>query len=491
MLRSRSLLLFVLIGITSVYADENVAPPDSFQEFRKSLLSSYSSFREGVLKDYAKFLENVWMEYDTFKGEKRDSTPKPTTAPVAPVSLTPDATEIVELSPLDTPTAEKDFPSLQVVSAPSDSPTVKIPERGEPYIFDFYGIPMSVMDVDVKAAHRLEGSAEYARQWRNLSETSQGADLVRQLENLAQRLKLNDYLTFDLVRHYVNTRYASVHSSSRASIIHFILANMGYDSRIATTDSGDGVILLPLATKVYGIPYLTIDGRRYYIFADDSVSADTCIFTCKLPDDAPKGKAFNLCLNPMDLPVDNKPFDFSYGGLHLTGSVNANIFPIIYHYPQMEIGDYAQSVLDPDLRQSIVNQVKDQLGDKPDINAVNKLLQFTQSAFNYATDEQTHGFEKPYFFEEVLYYPTCDCEDRVIFYSYLLWNALGVENQMITYPGHESSAVAMPEMLNGDGYKYRGNTFYISDPTYIGAVTGQCMPNYKMNKPEIDFHYKK
>lgn len=62
------------------------------------------------------------------------------------------------------------------------------------------------------------------------------------------------------------------------------------------------------------------------------------------------------------------------------------------------------------------------------------LLQFVQSGFSYATDDAFHGFEKPYFLEENLFYPKNDCEDRAIFYTYLLWNALGVENQLLCFP---------------------------------------------------------
>lgn len=67
----------------------------------------------------------------------------------------------------------------------------------------------------------------------------------------------------------------------------------------------------------------------------------------------------------------------------------------------------------------------------------------------------SHGFEKPYFIEEWLYYPQNDCEDRAVFYTYMLWNVLDVENQMLTYPGHESSSVRLDRPLNGDNYQFK------------------------------------
>ncbi|MDE6133980.1 MAG: hypothetical protein K2F79_00190, partial [Muribaculaceae bacterium] len=143
-----------------------------------------------------------------------------------------------------------------------------------------------------------------------------------------------------------------------------------------------------------------------------------------------------------------------------------------------------------DIRDSIVSQLKEQLCHKPLEQAVDELLAFVQKAFTYATDEQAHGFEKPYFLEETLFYPECDCEDRVILYTYLLWHVLGVENHLLAFPGHESAAVCLGDAPRGDSYTYEGKTFLISDPTFIGARTGMCMPSYKSKVPEIDHIYK-
>ena len=88
-----------------------------------------------------------------------------------------------------------------------------------------------------------------------------------------------------------------------------------------------------------------------------------------------------------------------------------------------------------------------------------------------------------------LFYPKNDCEDRAIFYTYLLWEVLGIPNQLICYPGHESASVSLSTPVKGISYSHSGKTFYISDPTYIGSVTGQCMPDFEQTAPEIDFTY--
>ncbi len=176
----------------------------------------------------------------------------------------------------------------------------------------------------------------------------------------------------------------------------------------------------------------------------------------------------------------------------MTGTLNENIMPIVYKYPQMDTEGFAVSVLDKDLRDNLVNQLKNQLADKDKLTATNELLRFMQFGFDYATDDEFHGFEKPYFLEENLYYPKNDCEDRAIFYTYMLWNALGVENQLLAFPGHESASVTIPgASVSGTSYNHEGKTYYISDPTYVGSTTGQCMRQFETTPPTIDYSYSR
>ena len=123
--------------------------------------------------------------------------------------------------------------------------------------------------------------------------------------------------------------------------------------------------------------------------------------------------------------------------------------------------------------------------------AVGELLKFMHNVFEYSTDEDFHGFEKPYFVEETLFYPKNDCEDRAIFYTWLLWNALGREAQLISFPGHEAATVRLDNPVEGTSYDYKGETFYVSDPTYIGSTTGMVMPIYSTQTPHVDYTYGK
>ena len=269
---------------------------------------------------------------------------------------------------------------------------------------------------------------------------------------------------------------------------------MGYDVRLGTNQTGTAMLLIPFNQMVFAHPYLNINGKKYFIFADENVDLtkpdNLRISTCALPSDADAGKPLDLLLKELRLPEKPYRYNISFGNITLTGELNQAVMPLLYRYPQMPTADFAKSAILPDVRRQIVSQLKTQLSGMEEKTAVNTLLQFVQKGFEYSTDEDFHGFEKPYFLEETLFYPKNDCEDRAIFYTYLLWEVLGIPNQLICYPGHESASVSLSTPVKGISYSHSGKTFYISDPTYIGSVTGQCMPDFEQTAPEIDFTYK-
>ncbi|MDE7374094.1 MAG: hypothetical protein K2M86_02015, partial [Odoribacter sp.] len=359
--------------------------------------------------------------------------------------------------------------------------------------FDFYGMTVSLPELSVALPDSLNEPADYAAAWLSIDKSDVKSTLIPALEAKAKEFSLNDYLKYELASSYI-ANATKLYGNASMSLLHYILANMNYDARIGVNEYGEAVLLLPFEQDmVYGRTYLQINGQNYFTFQNKQAStnkpASMKLATCELPENSNPGSKFNLRIDSLTLPYTPQPYKLSGAGLEVSGELNGNILKLLYHYPQMPMGEYARSNILHQTRKEIVEQLKKQLEDQPQLEAVNTLLHFVQEAFEYATDSASHGFEKPYFFEETLYYPTCDCEDRSIFYTYLLWNVLGVENQLLSFPGHESVSVNLNDSIEGDSYEYKGKTFYISDPTYMGAQSGMCMPQYKTIAPKIDYTY--
>lgn len=462
-------------------------PQSSYQEYRRELLSGYNDFRSRLLEQYADFLNGEWHEYESLRAEVRDKTPKPKVAPTvdaprsdnSPEALPPASGKELSTdpSPGNLTSSEKD----KNVNLSSDE-------------FSFYGLPVSMPRVDYNIRNRITSTQDFASNWRSLKDAGVASKVVPQLRALVDDMNLNGYLTFRLAENYVDAKFPHADAAARYSLLHFLLANMGYDVRIAVASSTNRpLLLIPFDEMVYGRAYMKIDGRRYFIFAPGDADAQSFdgqkIKTCHLPPEAIQNKKFDLVLSKLNIPSKPHKFNLSHGGITISGEVNENLMPILYHYPQMPMKDYALSSISPDLQRSIAAQVKSQLASLDEASQVESLLEFMHNVFQYATDEDYHGFEKPYFIEETLFYPCNDCEDRAIFYTWLLANALGRNAQLISYPGHESAAVELSSPIEGTSYTYDGKRYYISDPTYIGSHTGMVMPSYRGLAPQVDYSF--
>lgn len=389
-------------------------------------------------------------------------------------------------------------PSLSV--NPTVDPTVKanpnpdfqvrIPEAVGPQDeFAFFGMPMGIEEFDYTINPALSTTGDMARQWRALDADINVRKAAALLRNKAQEMGLNGYLTYELASAYARDKFPDMGAATRMSLVHYLMANMGYDVRLALTTNGIPLVLIPFDTMVYGRIFLTIDGQNYTAMFPDGMSPDTPIggvYTANLPKGADLGAVSSLRLDGLNLPEKPYSFEVSAGPLTLKGTLNENLFPMLYRYPQMPTAGYAESQLMPGLRRDLARQVKEQMGKMGDKEAVNGLLTFFHNGFDYATDQEQHGFEKPYFLEETLYYPQCDCEDRAIMMTTLMWDGLGLENVLIAYPGHESAAVHLDGEVKGTAYTIGGKTYYSSDPTFIGSSVGDCMPSFRHEEPTVD-----
>lgn len=472
---------FILLLCSSSMMAQNTN--SDYQAFRKRVLDNYGSFRKTVLENYAKYLQGVWDEYEQFKGIKRDHEPKPSIAPkadVIPQGVTPVQSE-PEVKPTIQPTPTDNPISVNPIT-PSALPNMS---------FSFYGMKLSTVLCHTQTIDGIEHQT-IAKVWNAYQQDRVMTDVIHSLQSLAMAYDLNDWFTFELVRNY--TESTCKNTASIMVLQHFLLVNMGYDVRLASCGN-QLLLLVPFNQQVYERSYLVIDGKKYYAFYDDSTSKvqNAGIYTCRLPNETDKGRNIDLTMRGGHFGIKTgvaHRFSMSDGKMSLQGSVDEGTMEAISRYPHMDIPFYAMSTIDSNFHRSLLTQVKEQIQGCSEKESVYRILHFVQYAFDYATDREQHGYEKPYFIEENFYYSKNDCEDRAILFAFLVHNLLGLDVHLVQYPGHECTAVNFSTaQINGDGYMYKGKAFYICDPTYIGASIGQCMPDYRNVKPTVELWY--
>jgi hypothetical protein len=146
-------------------------------------------------------------------------------------------------------------------------------------------------------------------------------------------------------------------------------------------------------------------------------------------------------------------------------------------YANTPMSAQAKNTLYPSLRQAIAG--------KSSYEAVSRLLNFVQTAFEYEYDDKVWGGDRAFFAEETLYYPYCDCEDRAILFSRLVRDLVGLKVVLIYYPGHLAAAVQFDNSVTGDYVTLNGRRYVVCDPTYIGAPVGKSMPNLNNSQAKV------
>jgi len=312
--------------------------------------------------------------------------------------------------------------------------------------------------------------------------------LLKQINAQRKPLNLNDWGYALLINEIAKNIYPR-RRSEQSLFTWFILVKAGYQARIAY-DSRQVFLLLPSRQQLFAAPYFTFDKVRYYALGFDGKKQKP-------------GKVFTYdgqypgATKRLDMSLDralntgrsekNKSLSFKFKGktYRIRVAYDRQTVAFLKTYPQMDIGMYFDATVNSSTGNPILNQLKPLVEGKSEQEAVNLLLRFVQTSFEYKTDEGQFGVENYLFPEETLFYPYSDCEDRAIFFAWLVHNLVGLEVVGLDYPGHISAAVKFNEQVRGDAFRSNGKRYVITDPTYINANAGMTMPQYKNKKPGV------
>lgn len=506
MLRMRSLVLAMSsIAIMGVATAGNRS---EFEQWMKQETQSYQEYRDKRDKEFTSFLKTQWKEMQTFQGVKRDSTPKPVSIPVAPPAPQPEPvpmTPVPEPAPHPIPDKPADkpitdiTPPVPVIKVPPIKPAPVLPPikpipapalpKGETVSIDFYGQSLRFSfdpKLRVRLASRLDERA-MSDYWSTVSRADFEA-LLKQLETERQPLQLNDW-GYAMLVHKLAQAIQPGDNNGQSMLSWFILTKSGYNARIAY-DSSRVYLLLPAQQQLFAAPYFTFDNVRYYALDfDGSKQQLGRVFTY---DGQYPGASKRLDMR-VDRALNTKRAEthrvlrFSYGGKDYQVNVayDKQTVKFFETYPQMDIGMYFIADVNKATGNPILQQLKPIVEGKSEPEAVNILLRFVQTAFKYKTDESQFGKENYLFPEETLYYPYSDCEDRAVFFAWLVRSLLGLEVIGLDYPGHVAAAVHFNEQVPGDAIRYDNKRFVITDPTYINARAGMTMPEFRNRSPGV------
>lgn len=413
--------------------------------------------------------------------------PVPTSQPAAPATkpTCPNAKPTCQNAKPTCPNAQPAAPTTKPVVVPVTPPAVKpsaptgelFTASADKQMVNFCGQKVYV-DKSLKGVCSIGNMRENAI--ADAYEAMCKADykaLVDDCRKVKKELNLNDWGIFLFVREASKT----LCTDENAAVVmqQFLLNELGYKSKMARRADRNQMLLFVAADcQVYGHPYFTKDGLNYY----NLTSNESCQFyMCQ--EDSPKAKSkLNMQVNhapALNAGMVNSVHKNRSGSVAVSVDVPKSLMEFYGSMPQCDYSVYVNAEVNPSVASKVLSTLAPLVNGKGEAEAANLLINFVQTGFQYATDQEQFGYEKPFFVEELFYYPYCDCEDRSVLYSYLVRNLLKLDVVLLDYPNHIATAVCFNENVSGDFVTVGGKKYVVCDPTYIGASIGKAMPQFK------------
>ncbi len=382
-------------------------------------------------------------------------------------------------------------PSQPAKSGPLVLPAKPQPERVPSQATATTGLPVTFSGITYRVSDALRGAVPPVALNENsvadAYETLLRSDykpLVEDLRELRANGLNNDWALYLFVKD-VAEELAS--GNADKVLRQFLLNQLGFRARVAIVPAEKRLALyFAPNVQLYGVIFVDVGGVRYY---DGDAKTPYAFYMCAKEAPAAKSK--------IDMDVTALPaFKGSRrtathtgigrsAGISVTASVPEQLAEYYRRVPQCDYSVYANAAYDRQFASAVITGLTAAVQGKSEAEAAALLLDYVQHAFDYATDNQQFGYEKPFFIEEMFYYPQCDCEDRSVFFRFLVKHILGLDAVLLEYPNHIATAVNFSGSATGDYVSVGGKPYTVCDPTYIGAGIGMAMPQFKNTAAKV------
>ena len=397
---------------------------------------------------------------------------KPQATPVKPQPVAPKAEPTTPTKPQTTPVKPQPRPKAKPAMQSS------LQKEFYPSVAINYCNTKLYIDASMKGVINITSSQEcaVADGYEALCRSNY-KPLIANCQQAQKDFRLNDWGVFL----FVKTAAEALCNDENSCIVmqQFLLNELGYRAKMARRGDRNQLLLF-VATDcmVYGHPYFTKEGLNYY----NINGTEACTFYMCNQDSKKAKTPVAMRLNnvpALNSGVVSRQRTNKAGNVSVSVNVSKSLMDFYASMPQCDYGVYAKAPVAGSLAQEVLGTLRPLVQGKSEVDAANLLLNFVQTGFKYATDEEQFGFEKPFFVEELFYYPACDCEDRSVLFGWLVRELLGLDVVYLDYPNHIATAVQFKGDVKGDFLTVDGKRYTVCDPTYIGASIGMTMPNLR------------
>jgi len=453
---------------------------DAFNAFASQNEQSFNRFTDSINRAFAEAMEANMQAFTGEQPKVRDPKPKPASLPEAPkqVPAPPPLPEIKPIHPGQHTKPEPARPALPDVQLPEPvHPSSSAPpaEQLNYTEFDLFGD--NIRYLKKPFPERMNGISpkDVSAFWIQLSECDY-EPLLQSCRAARMDRDFNDWAVYQLVLEMARQAYPRQYNEQVVLTV-FLLNQLGMEAKVGFGNA-HLFCLLAVEQQLYGLSFANIAKNRYYLLEVD-------------PNYINRKGTFSFRTYDTPFPTPTKALDISIARPlksadlgDITDSainISTSMIELFSTYPQTDITVYANARPSDVFCRSVEEVFKPYLQPLSAVDAVDYLLAYVQYSFEYATDNEQFGYEKPFFCEENFYYPQNDCEDRSVLFAFLVRHLLLLDVVLIDYPGHLAAAVHFEEEIPGSFVTHDGKRYVICDPTYIGASIGMEMPQFTPN----------
>ena len=448
-----------------------------YEQFRQQAKQDYTDFRRRANEEYAQFMENPWTAFERQPAEEIPKLPKPPTPILVDPNLYPE--------PLLIPFESKPQSPIPIDHPQPIEPFISAPQPNTPEtIVRFYGTDIAIHFSATKPLHMKDATESSASAlWKQLSAPEYDI-LIAECLKTRDNLNLCDW-GYVMLTEQVAEAFCGGHNNEAVVLHMYLLTQSGYQMRIGRADE-KLYALVGSDAKIYHYSYYRINNLKYYCFDKSIERKSLDIFNRAFP----KEKTMSLEISQPRLAVKKTALKTltskRFSSVKATVVLNQNLIDFYNSCPlNSEWELYSKASLSDLAKESLYPVLRKAIAGKTQAQAANILIDFVQTGFEYATDQQQFGYERPLYPDEALYYPFCDCEDRSILFACLVRELMGLDVVFLDYPEHLATAVHFTENVNGDYLVLEGNRYIVCDPTYIGAEIGMSMPKMRKYNPLV------
>ncbi len=444
------------------------------------------------IEDVERLIEEIRSQVQLLQCDTLNSTPDTTTTlPLDTVAASAPDTSAVEIK------------IEEVVHIPEPAPQAQPMANIEPLEEDVELVSVSLYGTLVSVAFPKDADLHLERVdelgiaslWEQIADTvvpSRFDITIKSCLDHRAEMKLCDWAYLRLVQSISKKRYGDTNEA--VIFASYLMAQSGYKIRLAFQEE---YVFMLFAShhEIYNLKKVMLEDDCYFIL-DSRLSGRFYLSEVGYE----KEQSFSLLIaeeQRVDYDVSDTIVVTSAKGCTLSYQVNKSTIQFFDDYPagRLFFGDESskwligvKTPLDSITKSTLYPQVQEAVKGLSSWQAVAKILNWVQTGFPYAFDDDVWGHDRVFFPSETLFYPNSDCEDKAILFSTLVREVLNLDVVLLYFdnPEHLLTAVHIPiEEKPGEFVMYNDKRYMVCDPTLKNGPIGRNMTYYVGATPKI------